>query len=306
MKPYLGGITMELRHLRYFVAVAEEGSFTRAAEKRLHTAQPSLSRQIRDLEDTLKVRLIDRGPRGMSVTPAGQVFLEHARMILVQTDAAIDAARRAAVPARARFVIGFLTGHEIGWLPRVLRVLGAEIEKIELIVHSGPSPELIQALSREAVDLAFVRPDVTATSLAFHPLVEEELFVLMPADHKLARRRTIAPEALRGQAFINFSSSYSPALRHVIDVWLERSGITPVPLHEAETLPMVISFALSTGGVTLLPEYMGRLLPASVVRRPLSGTPPTVPLALGYNPSNSSLVLRHVLARLDALADPTT
>jgi LysR family transcriptional regulator, hca operon transcriptional activator len=86
---------MELRHLRYFIAVAEEGSFTQAAAKRLHTAQPSLSRQIRDLEATLKVPLIVREARGLSLTPAGQVFLEHARLILAQADAAIEATRRA-------------------------------------------------------------------------------------------------------------------------------------------------------------------------------------------------------------------
>src|SRR4249919_3428730 len=103
---------MELRHLRYFIAVAEEGSFTQAAEKRLHTAQPSLSRQIRDLETILHVRLIIRGPRGLSLTPAGQIFLEHARLILSQADAAIEAARRAHKPTKTRFTVGFLTGHE--------------------------------------------------------------------------------------------------------------------------------------------------------------------------------------------------
>ncbi|MDO9712922.1 LysR family transcriptional regulator [Paracraurococcus lichenis] len=105
---------MELRHLRYFVAVAETGSFTQAAAQRLHTAQPSLSRQIRDLEDMLQVPLIIRGPRNLSLTPAGQVFLEHARIVLAQVDAAILATRRAHRPAKTRFTVGFLTGHEIG------------------------------------------------------------------------------------------------------------------------------------------------------------------------------------------------
>ena len=295
---------MELRHLRYFVAVAEEGSFTRAAEQRLHTAQPSLSRQIRDLEDMLKVPLIDRGPRGMSLTPSGLVFLEHARLILAQADTAIEAARRAHAPARTRFVAGFLTGHEIGWLPRLLRVLGEEIEKIELIIHSASSPELVRALERDAMDIAFLRPDETATGLVFRPLVEEELFVLMPADHPLARRRAVPPEALRAQPFVSFSPGYSPSLRRVIDDYLEGSGVALVPVHEAETLPMVISFVLSTGGVTLLPAYMGRLLPASVIRRPLAGSAPTITLALGYNRGNASSVLRHVLAREDVLAEP--
>src|SRR5579871_3772969 len=98
---------MELRHLRYFVAVAEEGSLTVAAERRLHTAQPSLSRQIRDLETEVGVALLERGARGISLTVAGRVFLDHARLALMQVEAAGEAARRAAQPDKAAFVIGF-------------------------------------------------------------------------------------------------------------------------------------------------------------------------------------------------------
>src|SRR5215467_9372680 len=104
---------MELRHLRYFVAVAEEGSLTNAAERRLHTAQPSLSRQIRDLELEIGVQLLERGARGIALTAAGRVFLDHARLALSQIEAAGDAARRAAQPDQPAFVLGFLTGHEV-------------------------------------------------------------------------------------------------------------------------------------------------------------------------------------------------
>src|ERR1700761_235393 len=103
---------MELRHLRYFIAVAEEGSLTVAAEQRLHTAQPSLSRQMRDLKAELGCDLMIRGARGIELTPAGRVFLDHARIVLVQVEAAVAATRRAATPAKASFALGFLTGHE--------------------------------------------------------------------------------------------------------------------------------------------------------------------------------------------------
>src|ERR1700760_2694083 len=116
---------MELRHLRYFVAVAEEGSLTVAAQKRLHTAQPSLSRQIRDLELEVGVQLLSRGPRGVELTPSGRVFLDHARTALLQVEAAGEAARRAAQPARTSFAIGFLTGYEMDWLPAVMEMLHA-------------------------------------------------------------------------------------------------------------------------------------------------------------------------------------
>src|SRR5260370_22923464 len=114
---------MELRHLRYFVAVAEEGSLTVAAQKRLHTAQPSLSRQIHDLELEVGVALLNRGPRGVELTPSGRVFLDHARTALLHVEAAGAAARRAAQPARSSFAIGFLPGYALDRLPARLNVL---------------------------------------------------------------------------------------------------------------------------------------------------------------------------------------
>src|SRR5882724_8849210 len=108
---------MELRHLRYFVAVAEEGSLTLAAAKRLHTAQPSLSRQIRDLEYEVGVQLMSRSVHGIELTTAGRAFLDHARLAVTQAEAAKEAARRAAQPAKPTFALGFLTGKEIDWLP---------------------------------------------------------------------------------------------------------------------------------------------------------------------------------------------
>jgi Bacterial regulatory helix-turn-helix protein, lysR family len=110
--------TMELRHLRYFIAVAEAGSLTVAAEKKLHTAQPSLSRQIRDLEYEVGVQLMSRSVHGIELTAAGRAFLDHARLALTQAEAAAEAARRAAQPVKPTFAMGFLTGQEVGWLHR--------------------------------------------------------------------------------------------------------------------------------------------------------------------------------------------
>src|ERR1700733_562982 len=98
---------MELRHLRYFIAVAEEGSLTVAAEKRLHTAQPSLSRQMRDLEAELGCALMIRGAKGIDLTAAGRIFLDHARVVVLQVEAAVEATRRAGTPAKTSFVLGF-------------------------------------------------------------------------------------------------------------------------------------------------------------------------------------------------------
>src|ERR1700755_2963956 len=135
---------MELRHLRYFVAVAEEGSLTVAAEKRLHTAQPSLSRQIRDLEYEVGVPLLTRSVHGVELTPAGKIFLEHARLALAQVEAAREAARRAAQPEKPGFAIGFLTGQEMDWLPEAMRILRDELPNIDITVTSAYSPSLAE------------------------------------------------------------------------------------------------------------------------------------------------------------------
>jgi LysR family hca operon transcriptional activator len=293
---------MELRHLRYFVAVAEERSFTHAAEQRLHTAQPSLSRQIRDLETELGVQLIIRGPRGMDLTPAGRVLLDHARVILLQVEVATEAARRAARPAKTSFVVGFLTGYEMEWLPRVLEALSADLESTELTIHSAPSPELTQALLHGKIDVAFLRPDDAAHGLKFKVVANEALFVLLPAGHRLASQTSIRVEEIAGEPFINFPKAYAPALRRIVDDYLARSGVDLASAHEAETLPMVISLVLSTGGVSLLPAYARRLLPASVMGRALYGRAPTIALAAGYHEGNASSLLQRVLAAMELKA----
>ena len=147
---------MELRHLRYFVAVVEEGSLT-TAEHRLHTSQPSLSRQIRALEDQVGTALLSRSIHGVELTAAGKAFLDHARLALVQADAAVEAARKAAQPGKRTFAVGFQTGHEMNWLPRVMHVLRDELQNLEVKVASNYSPDLAEALVRGRLDLAFLR-----------------------------------------------------------------------------------------------------------------------------------------------------
>src|SRR6266404_1596046 len=148
--PYLAGMRshMELRHLRYFVAVAEEGSLTVAAEQRLHTAQPSLSRQMRDLEYQVGAQLMTRSARGVELTAAGRAFLDHARLALAQVEAAGEAARRAAHPAKQSFVMGFLTGTEIDWFPEAVRLLRDELPSLGVTLVNQTSPGLASGLLR--------------------------------------------------------------------------------------------------------------------------------------------------------------
>jgi LysR family hca operon transcriptional activator len=150
---------MELRHLRYFIAVAETGSLTVAAERRLHTSQPSLSRQIRDLEDQVGAELLSRSARGVELTAAGMAFIDHARLALTQVDAAVEAARRAAQPSKQRFALGFLTGQEMTWLSEAMHILRDELPNVDVTVSSDYSPDLAEALARGKLDMAFMRAE---------------------------------------------------------------------------------------------------------------------------------------------------
>ena len=290
---------MELRHLRYFIAVAEEGSLTHAAERRLHTAQPSLSRQIRDLELEVGVKLLQRGARGIELTAAGRVFLDHARLALVQVEAAGEAARRAAQPDRA-FVIGFLTGHEVVWLPEVLRILREEAPGIEITLSSQSSPELAGALMRGKVDVAFLRREALAPGLAFRFLIKEPLVVVLPTGHRLAARKDIRPHDIAGETYIAPTRA-APVLKSVIDAYAAKAGIVLRPAYDAENLSSAMSLVASTGGVTLLPLYAKNLLSAAVVVRPLQGEAPTIELVMGYNRSNTAPLLKRFLSRADEL-----
>ena len=292
---------MELRHLRYFVAVAEEGSLTVAAQKRLHTAQPSLSRQIHDLELEIGAQLLNRGPRGIELTTAGRVFLDHARIALLQVEAAGEAARRAAQPPRTSFAIGFLTGYEMDWLPAVMEILHAELPSTEVVIHSQDSPDLAAGLMRGKIDLAFLRPEKQAPGLKFRLLRKDPLIVLMPHNHALAARSSIRPQDIAGEIFIGTSATRAPTLRTAIDEYAKRTGIALKPKHQAENIAMAISLVASTGGVSLLPLYAQNLLPKTVVSRPIQGAPPMVDLVVGYNEANTSPLLKFLLSKVDAL-----
>jgi len=291
---------MELRHLRYFVAVAEEGSLTNAAERRLHTAQPSLSRQIRDLEAEVGVKLLERGARGIELTAAGRTFLDHARLALLQVEAAGDAARRAAQPDKAAFVIGFLTGAEVMWLPEVLRILREEQPGIEITLSSQSSPDLAGALMRGKVDVAFLRREAQAPGLTFKLLIKEPLVAVLPTGHRLAAQKEISSRDIAGEIYITPTRA-APVLKTVIDSYAEKSGITLKPQYDAENLSSAMSLVASTGGVTLLPLYAQNLLSPSVVLRRLKGDVPTIDLVMGYSRSNTSPLLKRLLARSDEL-----
>ena len=296
----MGRTNMELRHLRYFIAVAEEGSVTFAAERRLHTAQPSLSRQIRDLELEVGANLLIRSVRGIELTTAGRAFLDHARLALSQVEAAGEAARRAAHPAKASFVMGFLTGIEMEWLPEAVRILHDELPNIDVIISSQHSPEIASDLLRGKVDVGFLRPEKEMRDLVFKVLTTEPLVMVLPSDHRLAALKAVGLRDIVGETFVMVSRT-APTTRMIIEDYIKKSGVDVTPDHEADNMLMAISLVASTRGVALLPLWVQNYLPWSVISRPLEGIAPTIDLVLGYHKANSSPLLKLFLSRTDDL-----
>ena len=291
---------MELRHLRYFIAVAEEGSLTLAAHKRLHTAQPSLSRQIRALEKELGAQLITRSVHGIELTAAGRVFLDHARLAVTQAEAAKEAVRRVARPAKPSLALGFLSGTEMDLLPKAKRILQDELPNIELKLSSDYSPRLAEALMKGRLDAAFLRPEPHAGGLVYRRVRTEPLIVVFPRDHRLAARKAIKLREIRGEPFIKPSKT-APTLRKIIEDSLERSGVDIRATHEVHNLAHAFSIIASTHAVTLLPAYAKNFLPVALTSRPIQGHAPTVDLVVGYNKANSSPILKLFLTRVGKL-----
>jgi LysR family transcriptional regulator, hca operon transcriptional activator len=258
---------MELRHLRYFIAVAEEGSFLTAAERRLHTAQPSLSRKIRDLESEVGVKLLERRARGVVLTAAGKVFLDHARLALSQVDVAVEGARRAEQPEKPVFAIGFIAG-QAAVLPHALRIIREEAPSVEIILSSLSSPELAVALMRGKMDVAILRRETETVGLSFRVLTKEPLIAIMRADHRLASRKKIRPQDLVSESFIG-PPRLAPVLKSVIDDYAATVGITLKAAHGADVLSGTLSLVASTGGLSLFPLSVQNMLTPNVVARAL-------------------------------------
>ena len=291
---------MDVRHLRYFIAVAEEGSLLTAAERRLNTSQPNLSRQVRGLEAEVGATLFDRHARGVELTPAGRIFLVHARLALAQVDAAVQGARQMASPARPIFSLGFLASRE-PWLPHAMRLLREEAPNAEIRLSSHSSPELGLALTRGDLDVAIMRRETRFPGLRFMSLCEEPLVALLAADHPLACRAAISPRDLATEVYVG-SAKAAPVLNGILKEYAAKNGITLEPRFEAGSLSAAISMVVSTKGITLIPYHARPLLTSVVVTRPLVGTPPTMELTLGYSGANDAPLLRRFLGRADEFA----
>jgi LysR family hca operon transcriptional activator len=286
---------MELRHLRYFIGVAEAGSFTLAAE-RLHTVQPSLSRQVRDLEAYIGTPLFERSTRRVRLTAAGQVMLDEARLVLAHADRAVERVRQTARAQNGRLVLGFVFGVEAEQLVRVTNSLHDELAQVELVMRSQTSPALIAELHEQRLDAAFIRPSEQARGLLSHTLRHERLIAALPAGHRLAGAPSIGIAQLAEEPLINVPREHAPVLHQAVRDYAARYAVELRWSYESENLMMALSLISSVDGVCLLPEYSVRLFPQGVVAVPLADETPTIELALAWHPDNRSPVLAAFLA----------
>jgi DNA-binding transcriptional LysR family regulator len=285
---------MELRHLRYFVAVAEELHFGRAAE-RLHLAQPPLSRQIRQLEAELGVRLLERTKRRVQLTSAGQVFLREARDILAQVDHAADLARQAARGETGQLAVGFIGAASYSVLPVVLQAFRARFPQVALALQELTTAQQLAALREGRLQVGFVRPPVEDPRLAAETILREPLLVALPRAHRLAGRSAVALDALAREPFVLFPRPLGPGLYDQIMALCQRAGFAPRVTQEARQMQTITRLVGAGIGVSLVPSSVQNLRGFGVAYRPLADATPDVEMALAWRRDDPSEVLQRFL-----------
>ena len=296
---------MELRHLRYFVAVAEEGHVTRAAE-RLGIQQPPLSQQIRALERELDAQLFHRKPRGVELTPAGRALLDEARAILARTEEAIAATRRAAHGESGRIVIGFTNSASFHpFVPRAIRAFREAYPLVALALEESGTVELVGALRGQTIDAAFVRSPVGENAdLTVRPLLEEPMVAAVPSGHPLSIAAEPLPlAALASETFILYRRPVGPGLHDAIIAACDRAGFSPRIGQEAPRMMSTLSLVAAGLGVTMVPASMSRLEAEGVAYRRFDpATQLTAPLTLAYRRGETLAAVRRFIGLVQRIA----
>jgi DNA-binding transcriptional LysR family regulator len=269
---------MELRHLRYFVAVAEELHFGRAAE-RLHIAQPPLSQQIRRLEQELGVELFRRNRRRVELTDAGRLLLEQSRPLLAQADHTEKLLGRASAGEVGRLSIGFVGSASYEVLPAILHEFRNRFPEVELRLEEQTTGDQVDALNVGRIDVGLVRPPVADDSIELTPLVEERLIAALPEAHPLAERATVPVAALAQEPFVLPPRRLTGLYEDVIGVCRE-AGFSPQVVQEAGEMQTIVSLVSAGIGVSLVPESVETFRRPRVAYRPLRGPNASLEIAL--------------------------
>jgi DNA-binding transcriptional LysR family regulator len=293
---------MELRHLRYFIAVAEEGHITRAAE-RLGMQQPPLSQQIRALERELDVQLLRRKPRGVELTEAGRALLEDARSILAHIDHAFATTRRTSRGEQGRIAVGFTSSAPFHpFVPRVIRAFRESFPLVSLTLEESGTTELIDDLRNERVDAAFIRtPVADPMGLTVNPLLEETMLVALPSTHPMAQGDAVddpavSLSALAAETFVIYRRRSGPGLYDAIFAACHAAGFSPLVAQEAPRIVSTLNLVAAGLGIAVVPASLQRMQMDGVVYRRLSGpAQPRAPLLIATRRSDTGAVVRRFL-----------
>lgn len=285
---------MELRHLRYFVTVAEELNFSKAALK-LYTAQPSLSQQIKDLEEDVGVKLLHRTKRKVELTEEGAVFLEQARLTLAQADKAIAMARQVSQAKQQILRIGFVPVAEMKIFPYVLPSLRVQNADLKIELQSLNNSEQMKRLQKGELDLTFTRNNFHSDEIESLFVLREPLIFILPKDHPLAKYDRIPIKALNGIDFIIPSASQSLTLHNTILDFAKSHGIEFNIIHEADNILFNINSIGMGLGCTILPGYIAPLSMENTVIRPLKVDLPFLDLYISYRKNSNSTAVKKFL-----------
>jgi DNA-binding transcriptional LysR family regulator len=293
-------MTIELRHLRYFIVVAEEGHITRAAE-RLGMQQPPLSQRIKAIERELDVQLFHRKARGVELTEAGHAFLDNARAMLAQYEHTFEATRRTARGEQGRLCVGVTpTGPFHPFVPRVIRAFRETFPLVSLTLEECLSPELLKRLRNEQMDAAFLRtPMAEPEDLVINSLLEESMVVALPSTHALAQNDGDAVLSLKdfaGEIFIVYARQHGPGLYDATTAACLKAGFSPRLGQEAPRITSALSLVAAGLGISVVPASLQRMAMDGVTYRRLKGAAqPKAVLSLASRRGDPSAVVRHFL-----------
>ncbi len=294
--PYEKSIEMELRHLRYFLAVAEELNFTRAA-KRLNIAQPPLTQQIKALEAEMGVILFDRTSYRIELTDAGKSFVPQVARILADVRNAVLIAKRAALGVVGYVRVGFTESASFNPLvTAAFRTFRAAYPDVEVSLEEGASTVLGAALREERIDAAFVRPPLrTGQGIDLHMIDEEEMVAALPSSHPLAQREDLELRDLADETFVLYPRIERPGLADTVITACEKAGFSPKAKQYTPQLSSTINLVAASLGVSIVPGSMQGLQPRAVSYKRLRDPHLTALLGIAHRTGESSApVLRFI------------
>jgi len=269
---------MELRHLRYFVAVAEELSFTRAAE-RLHVSQPPLSQQIKQLEEEVQSQLFDRSRRWVRLTRSGRLFLDHARQVLEEVERAVLSARRT-MGSERDLSVASTTWTNLTAVSRILRCFSEAHREIRIEVQTLNSMLQVRAVKARTVDVGFMFPPPADDALQVARLVRYPLVVALPTNHRLAARAELSPGDLAGESYVMLAADVAPAYGAIVSKYWERVGVSIRERLKVDQAHAVIDLVAAGAGFALVPSSVQECEKQRIVCRRVHPAPPELELAL--------------------------